>query len=393
MAQVLEGIKVIDLARFIAGPYCSMILGDMGADVIKVERPHGDAQRKMEPRIDDLSTYFMITNRNKRSLTLNFKTPQGKEILRKLIADADVVVENFRPGVMERLGFGYEQLREINPRVILTSISGFGQEGPSALYPAFDSVAQATGGLMAMTGSSDSPPMLAGTWVGDYSAGLYAALGTMLALFHRERTGTGQHVDISLLDAIVSWLRTAVPDYLLFGKKPVRNGGRNAYHCPIGPFRTRDGYIFITAATDAEYGGVARAAGHPEWTEDARFCSEPARLANSDEVDRLVEAWTMSLTSAEALQILREADVPCAPINDVEGVVNDQQVQYRQDIVWTRCHTGQELPLPGITIKLSDTPGSVRMAPPSVGDHNAVYYQEIGFSEEEIQKLYEQGVI
>lgn len=393
MAQVLEGIKVVDLARFIAGPYCSMILGDMGADVIKVERPHGDVQRRMEPRIDDLSTYFMITNRNKRSLTLNLKTPQGKEILRKLIADADVVVENFRPGVMTRLGFSYEQIREINPRVVLTSISGFGQEGPSSLYPAFDSVAQATGGLMAMTGDSDSPPMLAGTWVGDYSAGLYAALGTMLALFNREHTGIGQHVDISLLDSIVSWLRTAIPDYLLFNKKPVRNGGRNAYHCPIGPFKTSDGYIFITAATDAEYEGVARAAHHPEWLEDERFNSEPARLTNSAEVDRLVEEWTLSLSSKEVLEILRAADVPCAPINDVEGVVNNEQVQYRQDIVWTRCHTGQELPLPGIAVKLSDTPGSIRLAPPGVGDYNSEYYKKIGFSEEEIKRMYEQGII
>ena len=393
MAQILEGIKVLDLARFIAGPYCSMILGDMGADVIKIERPHGDEQRKMEPRIGDLSTYFMITNRNKRSITLNFKTQQGKEILRRLVADADVVVENFRPGVMDRLGFGYEELRAINPRIIMTSISGFGQDGPEALYPAFDSIAQATGGLMAMTGAQDSPPMLAGTWVGDYSAGLYAALGTMLALFDREHTGVGQHVDVSLLDSIVSWLRTAVPDFLLFGKKPQRNGGRNAYHCPIGPFRTKDGYVFITAATDKEYAGVARVAGHPEWLEDERLNSEPARLKNAAEVDRLVETWTLTLTSEEAIAALRAADVPCAPINDVEGVVRNEQVQHRKDIVWTRCHTGQEIPLPGIAIKLSGTPGSIRMAPPGVGDYNQECYEKLGYTREEIQSMYEQGII
>ena len=393
MAQILAGIKVLDLARFIAGPYCSMILGDMGADVIKIERPHGDEQRKMAPRIDDLSTYFMVTNRNKRSLTLNFKSPQGKEILRKLIADADVIVENFRPGVMDRLGFGFEEIQKINPRAILTSISGFGQDGPEALLPAFDSIAQATGGLMAMTGDRNSPPMLAGTWVGDYSAGLYAALGTMLALFDREHTGRGQHVDVALLDSIVSWLRTAIPDFLLFQKKPERNGGRNAYHCPIGPFRTKDGYVFITAATDKEYAGVARTAGHPEWLEDERFCSEPARLKNSAEVDRLVEEWTLSVSTAEAIQLLRAADVPCAPINDVEGVVNNEQVKYRQDVVWTKCHTGQEIPLPGITIKLSENPGTIRLAPPSIGEYNEECYEKLGFSPEEIQKMYEQGVI
>ena len=391
MAQVLEGYKIVDLSRFVAGPYCTMLLGDMGAEVIKVERPNGDEQRRMKPTIDDLSTYFMVGNRNKRSLTLNLKTPKGKEILRRLLAEADVVVENFRPGVMERLGFGYEQLRDLNPRIIMTSISGFGQDGPAAMRPAFDSIAQAMGGLMNMTG--DGKPVLAGTWVGDYSAGLYAAFGTMLALFSREHTGKGQHVDIALLDSIVSWLRTSIPDYLLFNKKPVRNGGRDAYHCPIGSFQSSDGYLFITAATQEQYAGVARAAGHPQWLEDERFKTEPARLEHSAEVNRLVEEWTKTLTTEQAISALIAADVPCAPINDIEQVLANEQVQYRQNVVWTRCHTGQEIPVPGVTVKLSDTPGSVRLAPPAIGDYNEEYYGKLGFSKEEIREMYDQGVI
>ncbi len=392
MGQVLEGIKVVDLARFVAGPYCAMLLGDMGAEVIKVEKPRGDEQRKLKPALDDLSTYFIIGNRNKKSLTLNFKSEEGKKILRKLFEEADVVVENFRPGVMERLGFGYEELKKINPRIILTSVSGFGQSGPYVHRPAFDSVAQATGGLMAMTGMDDTP-ILAGTWIGDYSAGLYAAYGTMLALYNRQNTGVGQHVDVALLDSVVSWLRTAIPDFLLFGQKPVRNGGRDAYHCPIGPFRTSDGFIFITAATDQEFYGVAKCAGHPEWIEDETLNHEPARMADKKRVNGLVEAWTSTVSTAEALKALQGADVPCAPINDVEAVVNDEQVKYRESYTWVKTAQGKDIPVPGIPVKLSETPGSVRLAPPSIGNYNDEFYQKIGYSPEDIKRMYEEGII
>jgi crotonobetainyl-CoA:carnitine CoA-transferase CaiB-like acyl-CoA transferase len=369
-----------------------MLLGDMGADVIKVEKPQGDENRLMKPAIDDLSTYFMVSNRNKRSLTLNLKDPRGKKILLGILENADVVVENFRPGVMERLGFGFEALRKINPKIVMTSISGFGQDGPHAQRPAFDSIAQAIGGLMGITG--EDKPVLSGTWVGDYSAGLYAAFGTVLALLHREHTGMGQHLDIALLDSIISWLRTAVPDFLLFGKKHVRNGGRDAYHCPIGTFQTSDGYIFITAATQEQYAGVARAAGHPEWIDDPRFATELARLANSSEVNRLVAGWTTSLTAEEALSALMSADVPCAPINDIEQVLANPQVQHRENVIWTKCHTGQDIPLPGIPLKFSDTPGSVRMPPPKIGDYNEEFYMgSLGLSREEMEKLGKEGVI
>ncbi len=392
MKDVLEGIRVIDLARFVAGPYCAMLLGDMGAEVIKVEKPGGDEQRHLEPRVDDLSTYYIVGNRNKKSLTLNFKSEEGKKILRKLFEIADVVVENFRPGVMDRLGFGYEELKKINPRIILTSVSGFGQDGPLVHKPAFDSIAQAMGGLMATTGTGDEP-MLAGTWVGDYSAGLYAAFGTMLALYARQMTGTGQHVDVALLDSIVSWSRTAVPDFLMFGKKPVRNGGRDAYHCPIGPFRTKDGYVFITAATDAEYAGVCRAAGHPEWLEDERMCNEPARMAHKQLVNSSLEAWTKTVTTQEAIEKISAEDCPCAPINDVEGVVNNEQIKYRNMYSWVETEKGTKIAVPGVVVKLSDTPGYIHNAPPSAGSFNEEFYTGLGYTPEQIREMYEKKII
>ena len=392
MESVLEGVKVVDLSRFIAGPYCSMLLGDMGAEVIKVERTEGDENRFMKPGVDDLSTYFMMGNRNKRSLTLNFKDPRGKKLLLDLLKDADVVVENFRPGVMDRLGIGYKDLKAINPGIIMTSISGFGQDGPYSQRPAFDSVAQATGGLMNMTG--DDKPVLAGTWVGDYSAGLYAAFGTMLALYQRKKTGLGQQVDIALLDAVVSWLRTAIPDFLLFGKKHERNGGRNAYHCPIGSFEASNGYVFITAATDSQFAGVARAAGHPEWLEDERYNNEPARLANSDVVDGMVLEWTKSLTMDEVLEKLVAHDVPCAPINDVEQVLANPQIQYRENVIWTKTNSGKDIPVPGVTVKLSETPGTVRMGPPSIGEYNEEFFMgQLGMTQEEYDAYRKEGVI
>jgi len=369
-----------------------MLLGDMGAEVIKVESPGGDDGRLMKPAIDDLSTYFMLTNRNKCSITLNMKSPQGKEILRGLVKDADVVVENFRPGTLDRLGFGYEALRELNPKIILTSITGFGQDGPYAERPAFDSVAQAMGGLMNQTG--DSKPVLAGSWIADYGAGLYGAFGTMLALLHRERTGVGQHVDVSLLETVFSWLRTSVPDFLLFGKKHNRAADRNPYRCPVGTFETSDGYIYITATTHEQFVGVCKCAEHLEWIDDPRFCSELVRLDHAEEFCALVTKWTKTVTTEQCLDLLIKADVPCAPINDVEQVLANPQIQARQGVVWQKCHTGQDIPLINVTVKMSETPGSVRFPPPKLGNYNEDYYGgKLGFSTEEIAKLKSDGVI
>jgi len=394
MAGPLDGYKVIDLGRFIAGPFCALLLGDMGAEVIKVEAPEGDDGRRMKPAIGDLSTYFMISNRNKRSITLNLKHPRGKQIFFDLIKDADVVVENFRPGVMERLGLGYSVLRELNPRLVLVSVTGFGQDGPYAMRPAFDSVAQAMGGLMNQTGDPNGPPVTAGTWVGDYGAGTYAAFGAVLALLNREKTGLGQHVDVALLDAVFSWLRTSAPDYLLFGIKHSRKGNRDLYRCPVGTFPTSNGFIYITATTSEQFYAVARVSGHPEWLDDPRFSTEVGRLANSEEITKSISAWSSSVTTDEALAQLIGADVPCAPVADIEQVVNNPQLQHREQIVKVKTESGQELPLAGVTVKLSDTPGSVRLAPPGTGEYNKEFYCErMGMAEAEYEELLQQGII
>ncbi len=394
MTEPLNGYRVLDLSRYIAGPYCSMLLGDMGADVIKVEQPNGDDGRRMKPAIGDLSTYFMISNRNKRSITLNLKHPRGKEMLLQLVQQADLLVENFRPGVMNRLGIGYQHLHEVNPRLVMVSITGFGQDGPYARRPAYDSVAQAMGGLMNQTGDPNGPPMPAGTWVGDYGAAVYGAFGAAIALLNREQTGVGQHVDVSLLDSVFSWLRTSLPDYLLFGIKHSRKGARDLYRCPVGGFATSNGQIYITATTQDQFEHLARAAGHAEWAEDPRFATESARLAHSAEMTRLISAWTASLTSEEVLAALAGQDVPSAPVADIEQVVQNPQLQHREQIVTVKTRNGQELPLPGITVKLNKTPGSVRLAPPGIGEHNEeVYGALLGLSKTDLDALRQKGVI
>lgn len=394
MTEPLKGYKVIDLSRYVAGPYCAMLLGDMGADVIKIERPEGDDSRFMKPALGDMSTYFMSFNRNKRSITLDLKNPRGKELALQLIKKADILVENFRPGVMERLGLGYQYLREINPRLIMASITGFGQDGPYALRPAFDSIAQAMGGLMNMTGEADGDPLPAGTWVSDYGSGLFAAFGIMVALNTREKTGTGQHIDVALLDTIFSWLRTATPDYLIFNIERSRKGGRDIYRCPVGSFRTKDGYIYVSATTQEQFEGFATAAGHPEWGKDPRFNTESQRLANSTELNKLLSEWTSSLPTEKVLESLIKAEVPCAPVADIKQVLSNPQLIHRGQIVKVKNSKGEEIPLAGINVKLSETPGSVRLAPPGIGEHNEeVFNGLLGLSKAEIDALKKQGVI
>ena len=392
MKGILDGIRVLDLARFVAGPYCCQLLGDMGADVIKVESIKGDDGRTMLPALGDISTYFIINNRNKRSITLNFKDPKGKEILKKLVKTADVLVENFRPGVMERLGIGYDVLKEINPGLIMVSISGFGQDGPYSRRPAFDSVIQAMGGLMDLTG--DNNPVVCGTWVGDYSSGLMAAYGTALALLHRKETGKGQHLDIALLDCIYSWIRTSVPDYELFGKRHHRQGARDLYRCPVGIFPTKNGYIYITATTQNQYESLVTALGHPEWRTDSRFLAEKDRLKHSTELTALLNEETKRFDTEELYELLVSEDVPCSPVNNVEQVLKNPQLAHRGQFRHVKIHSGEEVPVSAPVIKFSDTPGDIRLPPPGIGEHNnEIYLYELGISKETLEELKQEGVI
>lgn len=394
MKGPLDGIKVLDLGRFIAGPYCAQLLGDMGAEVIKIEGPKGDDGRKMIPAVGDMSTYFMASNKNKGDITLDLKSKEGKEILWKLLEDVDVVVENFRPGIMEAMGFGWEELHKRFPGLILASVTGFGQDGPYAHRPAYDSVAQAMGGLMNATGEPEHP-VQAGTWVGDYTGGLYAAFGVAMALYRRELSGIGQHIDVALLDCIFSFDRTQPQDFILFNKKVVRRGHRGDYYrCPVGSFDTKDGLIYITATTQKMFLGVCEAAGHPEWGTDPRFLTEPDRLAHSNELNALITEWTTSHTKAEVIESLVEKQVPCSPINDIEEVLNNPQIQHRDQIVWRKTVDGVDLPLYGVTVKMSETPGEVQCAPPRLGqDNERIYKGKLGMSDDEFNRLKENHII
>jgi len=366
----------------------------MGADVLKVESVKGDDGRKMLPAVGDMSTYFMASNKNKGDITLNLKSDEGKKILMRLLEDTDVLVENFRPGIMKAMGFGWETLHEKFPRLIMASVTGFGQDGPYAQRPAYDSVAQAMGGLMNATGEPEHP-VQAGTWVADYTGGLYAAYGVAMALYHREKSGIGQHIDVALLDCIFSFDRTQPQDFLLFNKKVVRKGHRGDYYrCPVGSFDTKDGFIYITATTQRMFLGVCQAAGHPEWGEDPRFLTEPDRVAHSNDLNSLINAWTSQHTKEEVIDMLVQQEVPCSPINDIEEVLNNPQIQHREQLVWRETVDGVKLPLPGVTVKMSETPGNVQCAPPRLGQDNERIYKEVlGFSDEEYARLKAEKII
>jgi len=395
MAAPLEGIRVLDVSRWVAGPFCALVLGDLGADVVKIEsHKGGDDSRVVQPQVNGESIYFMVFNRNKRGVTLNFRHPNGPAILRQMAAQADVLIENFRPGTMEAMGCSYSTLSEINPRLVMVSISGFGQDGPLARRPCFDSIAQAKSGLEALTGWPDQPPALAGTMVADYATALYAAIGILAALRRRDKTGRGQVVDVALLDSLLSMLMTAIPEYLLLGNIIQRQGNRARYVAPTGAFKTKNGWVQISGGQDNLFVRLLKAMGREEQLQDPRFANVAARVENIEEVHAFVEAWTMQHTAEEIESILDQAEVPSSKVCTVEDVVRNPQVHHRQQILEVPHPKAGKVPLHGVTIKLSESPGSVRRPAPTLGQHNAEVYGEwLGLSAAEVAVLREEGAI
>ncbi len=292
-------MRVLDLSRFIAGPICAQILGDMGADVVKVERPGGEDARFQGPFLDGESLYPMAYNRNKAGITLDTRHPDAGPLLERLIAWADVLVENYRPGTLDAMGIGWDRLHEAYPRLILTSLSGFGQTGPLAHRALFDPIAQAASGLMSLTGQPDGPPALSGTYIADHVAGLYGAIGTLVSLIARGQTGTGQRVDVASLDALVSCMGTRPMASLLLGEAPRRAGARDPYSAPANVFPASDGHVYIHGGTDSLFPRLCAAIGRPQLLADARFGSIAARLASVDAIELEVAAWTISRTRAD----------------------------------------------------------------------------------------------
>jgi crotonobetainyl-CoA:carnitine CoA-transferase CaiB-like acyl-CoA transferase len=394
--SALSGIKVLDLSRFIAGPFCAMQLADMGADVIKVERPAiGEDQRAIDPRVGGESLYVMAYNRNKRGMTLDLRHPRAQQIVRDLAASADIVIENFRPGTMEKMGCGYDVLSKANPRLVMVRISGFGQDGPLADKPCFDVIAQAMSGLMEITGQPDGPPTMTGTFVVDYASALYATIGALGALRAREVTGRGQVVDVALLDSAVSLLMTAIPEYLLLGKTTTRRGNRDRYTAPANSFRTASGdWVLLSCGNNTLFPRFARAAGLARLLDDPRFADANERMANVDALERIVADWAAARTTDEVLRVAAEADVPCAKINTIADVVANPQLRHREQIVEVDHPTIGRLPMHGLTVKFHGTPGEIARAAPSIGQHTDEVLREwLGFDDATIRALHEERVV
>lgn len=378
MMKTLEGICVLDLSRVLAGPYCTMMLADFGADIIKIEPPVvGDDSRAFGPFVGKESAYFMSLNRNKRSIELNFKNQAEVDVFKEMVKKADVVVENYRPGTMEKFGLGYEDLKKINPRIIYAACSGFGHSGPYRDKPAYDIIVQAMGGMMSITGPENGEPTRIGASVGDIMAGMFTAYGVMLGLFHRERTGEGQKVDVGMLDCQVAVLENAIARYVTSGSVPKPLGNRHPSITPFSAFTAKDGHIIVGAGNDRLWEKLCNILGHSELIKDPRFDSNSNRTNNVKELGSILNGIFINKTIAEWLEELEAAGLPCAPINTVDKIVNDPHIAARNMIVEVEHPVAGNLKMPGIPVKLSETPGSVHSPAPLLGQHTAEIMKEL----------------
>ena len=372
MEAALSDVVVIDLSRVLAGPYCTMMLGDMGATVIKIEQPgKGDDTRHFgPPYVAGESAYYLGLNRNKRSITLDFNNPEHKKRLFELVSTATVLVENFRPGMLERQGLGYETLRAMNPGLIYCSISGYGHDGPYAMRPGYDFVAQAESGIMSVTGEVEGEPQRVGSPVADVSAGLYACMSILAALHVREKTGKGQHIDISLLEAAVSLLSNVSSNYLISGEEAERYGNGHPNIVPYQAFHTQDGYIVVSCGNDRLYQTFCRLLGREDLATDLRFATNPQRVRNREELVPILQEQFLQRETGDWLTALRAAGIPCGPINTVSQVFSDPHLQAR-GFIWECEHpTAGTIKLSGSPIRLSETPTRLYKAPPLLGEDN-----------------------
>ena len=391
----LAGMVVLDLTQIMAGPVCTMLLADLGADVIKIEKPAGgdDTRRMGPPLAAGWAAGFMALNRNKRSLALNLRDDRGAAVLRRLLADADVLVENFRPGVLARLGLGYEQLAAIKPSLVYCSISGFGGSGPYAQRGGFDLVAQGMSGLMSITGFPDSPPAKVGVPITDISAGTLAAYGILCAYIHALKTGQGQMVDASLLEAGLAYTIWESALYFSTGEIPGPLGSAHRVSAPYQALRTADGYINIGAATQGTWEQFCRAIGQDVLIADPRFKAPADRKARERELAELLEVALTRQTTAYWLELLEQAGVVAGPIYNMEQVYQDPQVQAREMVVELDDPELGRLRHIGIPVKLSATPGQIRRRAPALGEHSAEVLRAAGFAAAEIADLAQAGII
>ncbi len=393
----LEGVRVLDLTWVLSGPFCTATLADLGADVIKLERPpYGDVSRTTGPIVDGESGYFFSVNRGKRSVALNLTSEEGRAIFLDLVRQVDVVVENFTAGTMDRLGLGYSVLSEVNPRVIYAAISGFGQTGPMRDKPALDVIVQGAGGIMSVTGEPGGRPVRPGMSLGDVAAGLYCTIGVLSALHERERSGVGQMLDISMLDCQVAIQENAFMRYHITGELPQPLGTRHPTAVPFQAFPTKDGWIVIALAWGVpnQWALMCAELGLPELIDDPRFHSAAARSRNHGELEPLLNEAFQARTTQEWIDVLETFDVPCGPLNNIQQVAEMEQVQQRDMFVPVEHHTFGAVPLTNTPVKLSRTPGGIRGTSPDMGQHSREVLAELlGLEAGDIEELIEKQVL
>ena len=389
----LEGLKVIDLTTALNGPFCTMILADYGAEVLKIEPLGGEQCRTWGP-LDEKSGesgFFNYVNRNKKGATLNLKTEKGLQMFYELVKDADILVENYRGGVTKKLKIDYETIRKINPNIIYSSGSGFGQYGPITHRPCYDIVAQAMGGMVNLTGFKDTDPVKVGPSVADHVAGIYLAVGTLLALHHRDVTGEGQHVDVAMFDTIFSLLENALVNYTVGGFISQRNGNVDPSIAPFDIFKCKDGFVALGVGNDKLFQNFCRTIGHEELLEDPRYTTNELRCQNYvPDLQNVIIGWCEQYTKSEVEAIMDEAGIPCGPVLNVKEAIEHPHIQARDMMVHCEHPTAGDQYFQGCVMKLSETPGSVDFASPLLGQHNAEIF---GLTEEEVAQLKEEGVL
>ena len=393
--RLLEGIRILDLSRVMSGPFCTAMLADLGAEVIKIERPDsGDDARRFGPHVGGESAYFMLLNRNKKSMTLNLKSERGRDLLRSLAGTSDVLIENFRPGVAARLGIDHAVLEPLNPSLVYASISGFGQEGPLAGRPAYDPVVQAMSGIMDVTGQRDGPPTAVGESISDVCAGMFAAWGITTALFARERTGRGRYLDVSMLDSVFAMMLTVLALELYTDRTPKRAGNRHPVTYPVDTFATRDGCAVLVVSSDQAFRVFCGAIGRPDLAGDARFLTNSNRNAHEGELRAIIEEWSRRRTTEEVVAAMEAARIPAAPVLSVAEVAASPHIAAREMIFKAAHPVLGEIPLVRRPIRFSGTSRGDESPPPVLGEHTrALLAALLGLADSEIDALASEGII